>query len=937
VIRTTPEGNQTLYRLMPVEILLQLAALGIFFSHYWQTLPETTLASLITVVATANLYRFGVAFYLRYFSDSKASGHGLIASINFLLANFLCGLSWGGGFVLLDISSNTFSLADSVVPVLMAVVVMASLAGSALWSWLFIAFALPALLSPLGWLLMQSHYTQSAVWGQLLVVSILTAWGAVRAEQAFNRYRQHGRQNVTLIQELAAAKQAAIDNTIELEKAHEKLKIEIEERKIIEEKIRSSEKETARILSDMQDTYFQADARGLIKRLSPSIHNLLGHSPESLHNTAFADLFMRESDYKALIAAMDTHGGSVQNFEAKMKHQWGKTIWASINAHYSAGIDNSTHGFEGTMRDVTIDKYTEEKIFEEKERLHVTLESIGDGVISTDPHGNVTYLNPVAEKMTGWDEKEAAGKPLSAVLKLLEEKTNNPYEVPVRDWLDQNQRVRLSNPVTLVNRRKTKEFTIEFSGSPLSNSDGVVIGAVFVFHNVTKLRTLTKQLSFQATHDALTGLINRREFESRVKQAIKSAQHDNKHHAMFYVDLDQFKVVNDTCGHHAGDELLKQLTARLQRLLRESDTLARLGGDEFGVLLVGCPVDRARQLAEKIRADVEQYRFPWEDRVFRVGTSIGLVPIDATTRDLTELLSAADSACYVAKESGRNQVHVYKPDDQAIAQQQGQMQWLQRIQRALEKDLFELHFQSIIPIKNEKSGRLCGEVLLRMVDEAKTAPNNCPQNNCLPPSSFVPAAERYQLMPKVDRWVLTKTFELLSKQPDILQHWELCNINLSGQSLGDTRLLNFMLHTLRKTGLPADVLCFEITESSVMSNLEEAQYFMKSLQKLGCKFALDDFGTGLSSFSYLKNLPVNYVKLDGELVRDVAKDNTSYAMVEAINRVAHVMGIKTIAEHVETVATINALRKISVDYAQGFVIDTPQAFPHIARQVEKVS
>jgi Amt family ammonium transporter len=376
--------------------------------------------------------------------------------------------------------------------------------------------------------------------------------------------------------------------------------------------------------------------------------------------------------------------------------------------------------------------------------------------------------------------------------------------------------------------------------------------------------------------------------------------------------------------------LLKQLTARLQGLLRESDTLARLGGDEFGVLLVGCPLQRAAEVAEKIRADVEQYRFPWEDRVFRVGTSIGLVPITPEAGDLTELLSAADSACYVAKEGGRNQVHVYKPDDKAIAQQQGQMQWMPRIQRALEKGLFELHFQSIIPIKNAKSGRLCGEVLVRMIDETRQAPNNC-----IPPNAFIPAAERYQLMPKIDRWVIGKTFELLHHQKDILKHWEMCSINLSGQSLGDSKLLEFILAALQKTRLPADVLCFEITESSVIANMEEANMFIHTLQKLGCKFALDDFGTGLSSFSYLKNLPVNFVKLDGELVRDIAKDKTSYAMVEAINRVAHVMGIKTIAEHVETVATVNALKQISVDYAQGYVVDTPQAFPSFApRSVE---
>lgn len=932
MIQTTPEGNETLYRLMPVEILLQLGAGAIFFYHYWQTLPYHYVVVFLTTVATVNLYRFSVVFVLKYFGNTKAEGYGTVASANFLLGNILSGLSWGGGFVIISYLADQFSLNDSIIPVLMGGVVMASLAGSALWPWLFFAFAAPALLTPFSWLVYQEHYIQSMIWGQLLLASILMFWGARRVEQAFNRYRQSGRQNVELVQNLAAAKQAAIDNTVELEKAHEKLKIEIEERKVIEERIRASEKETARILRDMQDTYFQVDANNRIKRLSPSVQSLIGHSPESLHNSNFLDLFVSRADYNRLIRALDTKGGSVQNHEVQLKHTLGHKIWASINAHYSAAGMDTSHGFEGTIRDVTMDKEIEEKFYEEKERIHVTLESIGDGVITTNPDGTVAYLNPIAEKMTGWDEKEASGKPLHEILQLLDEKTSKPVNIPIVKWLNQNQRMKLNNPVTLVNRKKTKEYTIEFSGSPLRNSKKVVIGAVFAFHNVTKLRTLTNQLSFQATHDALTGLINRREFEVRINQAIKSAKHENKNHAMLYVDLDQFKVVNDTCGHHAGDELLKQLTSRLQGLLRESDTLARLGGDEFGALLVGCPVHFAMEVAEKIRADVEQYKFVWEDRVFRVGTSIGLVPINNNTVDLTELLSAADSACYVAKESGRNQVHVYKPDDKAIAQQQGQMQWMNRIQRALEHNNFELHFQSIIPIKNAKSGRLCGEVLLRMVDENRKAPDNL-----ITPGAFMPAAERYQLMPKIDRWSIARVFELLSKQKEILKYWEMCTVNLSGQSMGDDSLLRFILEKVKSSEFPADVLCFEITESSVIANMEEATLFIKTLQKLGCKFALDDFGKGLSSFSYLKNLPVDFVKLDGELVRDIAKDKTSYAMVEAINQVAHVMGIKTIAEHVETTATLNALKKISVDYAQGFVIDTPQAFPELVSDDVKAS
>jgi len=932
VIRNTPEGNQTLYRLMPVEILLQFIALAIFFNAYWDIISSGYLVSFAVIVATANLYRLANVSYWHHYGDPKSEGHGPIASANFILGNLLSGLSWGVGYVLLSVFSQHVALSDALMPVLMACLLMASLAGSALWSWLFIAFAVPAIVPPIAWILIHENASEFTIWGQLLLVALLTFWGTKRAETAFNRYRANGRQNVSLLQELASAKQSAIDNTKELERAHEKLKLEIEERKFIEERIRASERETARILSDMQDTYFQVDSKGFIKRLSPSVLNLLGQSIESLYNNNFVDLFVSKHAYNNLIKSLDTQGGMIKNYEARLHHVKGHSIWASINAHYSNNGNETTHGFEGTIRDVTADKVAEEKIYQEKEQLHVTLESIGDGVITTDPQGKIAYLNPVAEKMTGWDEKMATGKSLSDILNLLDEKTNKSVTVPISKWLAQNQRVRLNHPVILVNRKKTREYTIEFSGSPLRNSSGTVIGAVFVFHNVTKLRTLTNQLSYQATHDALTGLINRREFEHRVKNAIKSAQNENKSHAMFYIDLDQFKVVNDTSGHHAGDQLLKQLTARLLGLLRESDTLARLGGDEFGVLLAGCPLQRAVEVAEKIRVDVDQFRFHWDEQVFRVATSIGLVPITPSTVDITELLSAADSACYIAKELGRNQVHVYKPDDKAIAQQQGQMQWMPRVQRALEQGLFELHFQSIIPVKNTQKNRMCGEVLLRMIDDSKEA-----TNHHIPPRAFIPAAERYQLMPKIDRWVVSKTFELLKNQKDLLDYWEMCSINLSGQSLGDTKLLQFVLDALQETELPPSVLCFEITESSVISNLDEANQFIKTLRNLGCKFAMDDFGAGISSFSYLKNLDVDFVKLDGELVRDVAKNKTSFAMVEALNQVAHVMGIKTIAEHVETVATVNALKKISVDYAQGYVIDTPQEFPCFSQQTAEAS
>ena len=907
---------------MPVEILLQFSALGIYAYHYWDSLPYLYNVIFISSICATNIWRFIFCNGFKHFTPFTTDGQKPVASTKFLVSNAILGATWGGGFATFSFLNPQFSLTDSTLTVLIFSVILANMAGSASWSRLFLSFTAPALLLPITALLIQGAFAEGIIWGQLLLVCVLTYWGTIKAEKAIYHYRQHGQQNVRMIKQLASAKQNAVDNTITLQRTQDKLKAEIEERKTIEEKIRASEQEMARILADMQDTYFQVDNEGTLIRLSPSVELLTGIPSQSLIGTAFAKLFVSPHELQMLMNGLEQKAGSVQNFEARIKNTMGDVLWVSINAHYSSSSDDASDGFEGTARDITLNKLAEEAIFQEKERMHVTLESIGDGVTTTDPEGKIVYLNPVAEKMSGWIEKDAVGKKLEDVLKFTDETTRQSIALPINKWLTKKNRVQFTDPVVLTNRRKTREYTVELSASPLQNSKGEVIGLVFVFHNVTKLRTLARQLSFQAAHDALTGLINRREFENRVQEAINTAEQDNKHHAMLYIDLDQFKVVNDTCGHHAGDKLLKQLTSKLRELLRESDTLARLGGDEFGVLLVGCPIEQANQLAEKIREEVEEYRFAWEGRVFRVGASIGLVPITPQTRNLTELLSAADSACYVAKEGGRNQVHVYEPDDQAVALQQGQMQWMQRIQRALEKNLFELHFQSITPVKNTTNKKASGEVLLRMIDEHREAPDHC-----ILPGAFIPSAERYQLMPKIDRWVIAKTFALLSNQKDILQHWEMCSINISGQSIGDPKLLDYILNLLNKTKLPPAVLCFEITESAVIANLDVAQQFIRALQKLGCRFALDDFGSGVSSFAYLKNLPVDFVKLDGSLIKDVAKDKSSYAMVEAINIVAHVMEIKTVAEHIENVATIKALQEINVDYAQGNVIDIPQPFP----------
>ncbi|TNF92710.1 MAG: EAL domain-containing protein [Gammaproteobacteria bacterium] len=469
----------------------------------------------------------------------------------------------------------------------------------------------------------------------------------------------------------------------------------------------------------------------------------------------------------------------------------------------------------------------------------------------------------------------------------------------------------------LIHRYRNQRLSIEVNASPIRDADTNITGVVLVFHNVTELRGLAKKMSYQATHDSLTGLLNRREFETRLSLAIQRTRNKGGEHALFYLDLDNFKVVNDTCGHNAGDELLKQLTIRLRMELREADTFARLGGDEFGILLEDCSVEHARDTAETIRRVVENFRFVRDNTIFRIGVSIGLVPINEASSNLPEVLSAADSACYVAKEQGRNRIHIYEPDDEAVAERHGQMQWVHRIQNVLDENRFRLFFQPIAKLNRGplEPVTLHGEVLLRMLDE---------NNRLVGPGSFIPAAERYLLMPAIDRWVITNTFRMLTlNKKRVEERLSTCCINLSGQSLSDERFMDFLVSEIRESDINPRMLCFEITETAVIANLSNASNFISTLRGMGCRFALDDFGVGLSSFSYLKNLPVDYLKLDGCFVQNMIADNIDLAMVEAINQVGHTMEIKTIAEFVEDEETLEAVRAIGVDYAQGYVISKP--------------
>jgi diguanylate cyclase (GGDEF)-like protein/PAS domain S-box-containing protein len=921
MVKRAAKSNTLINKLGPIELLLHVLVAGLLVFKYWHELPQTHLLAFLWAVGGVSLIR--AVFLVLVGIAAKVGTPGLLwgSGALHLLGYFAAGLVWGNIPTALIVNGWARLLSEPYPVVAIVCAALSSLVGASLRDRQFLAFAVCACGVPFAVSLWSGHIEQAGMWGALAVVMLVIAYTTGRLAQTADLYRQVNQGHSELMKKLAVARDEAVQNQRAAEQASQAIKQEILERQRAEEKIRASEQELSAILRDMQDTFFRTNRRREVLRISPSVHHLLGYRQDEVTGRSLQDLFVDSGEFKRFVKEMESRLGIVENFEVRLRHRLSHEVWASINAHYYDTTETKNAGIEGTVRDISAGKEAAEALFQEKERLHVTLESIGDGVITTDMRGVVEYINTIGEQMTGWSDEEARGQPLPKILQLINEDSSRPVELPMAKWLTEGQRAALANPAMLVHCKKKSLSAIELTGSPIRDSAHGVIGAVLVFHDVTKLRSLARQLSHQASHDALTGLINRREFEKRLDHAIQSAHGSDKVHALCYLDMDQFKVVNDTCGHHAGDELLKQVTTLLRKLLRESDTLARLGGDEFGVLLMGCHLDKAATIAEKLRQAVEDFRFVWDGKTFRVGLSIGVVPIDAATTGLTELQGAADAACYVAKERGRNYVHVYEPQDAAVAEHHGQMQWMQRIQRALDHDLFTLYFQPIISLKDPAKDIGHGELLLRMLDDQKPE-----GENIVMPNAFIPAAERYHLMPQVDRWVLRHALHALADEQGPASQVRQCSVNLSGQSIGDLKLMNFILDLLRETGVSPKRLCFEITESAVISNLEAACDFISKLKKLGCRFALDDFGSGLSSFAYLKNLPVDYLKLDGSLVRDMATSKVNQAMVQAINYVTHVMGIKSVAEYVENEETLEALRGISVDFAQGFGIAMPQPF-----------
>ncbi|WP_166359098.1 EAL domain-containing protein [Pseudomonas akapageensis] len=553
----------------------------------------------------------------------------------------------------------------------------------------------------------------------------------------------------------------------------------------------------------------------------------------------------------------------------------------------------------------------------ERERAQVTLESIGDGVITTGVDGSIAYMNPAAEQLTLWNAEQAYGMPLASLFNLLDDNAEKDSFTLIDHILSGELRGG-SEHAKLIQRLDGSTVSVTLVGAPI-RAQGKVSGAVLVLHDMTQERQYIDDLSWQASHDALTGLANRREFEHRLELALTGLSRQAAHHSLMFLDLDQFKLVNDTCGHAAGDELLRHICTLLQSNLREDDTLARLGGDEFGILLENCPSDVAEKIGEGLRQTVQNLHFVWKGRQFVTTVSIGVVHIAQAPTSLEASLRAADMACYMAKEKGRNRVQVYHADDSELSLRFGEMAWVQRLHMALEENRFCLYAQEIaaLGVSDNPGGHI--EILLRLHDET---------GRVILPDSFIPAAERYGLMTAIDSWVVQNVFKVI-RNCMFEGHdgpLAMCAINLSGSSIGDEKFLEFLREQFIEHDIPPELICFEITETSAIANLSSAIRFINELKGLGCRFSLDDFCAGMSSFVYLKHLPVDFLKIDGSFVKDMLDDPINRAMVEVINHIGHVMGKKTIAEFVETPLIEQALMEVGVDYAQGYLIERPQVF-----------
>ena len=684
------------------------------------------------------------------------------------------------------------------------------------------------------------------------------------------------------------------------------------ERQRSHQALQESEEKYRLLVEHQTDMVVKIDQEGRFLFVSRTYCETFGKTEGELLGEAFMPL-VHEEDRKATEKTMEAlhhppHECYLEQ-RALTKNGWRWLAWAD-----KAILDESggVVAIVGVGRDVSERKAAEEALAHERERALITLHSIGDAVITTDAGGQVEYLNSVAESLTGWTTAEAANRPLAEIFHIINEDTREPVEDPVSRCLNEGHIVGLANHTALISR-SGEERAIEDSAAPIRDAQGQIFGVVLVFKDITEKRRLDQQVAYAATHDNLTGLVNRAEFEGRLDHALAAFLEHGTPNVLCYLDLDQFKVVNDAAGHNAGDEMLKQVAALLSAKVRSRDTLARLGGDEFGLLLENCSVGNAIRIAEALIGTLADFRFTWGDRRFGIGVSIGLAAFTLEAAERSVLTSRADMACFAAKDMGRNRACVYHPEDSELMRRHREIIRAAELREALEQERFVLYAQPIASASAPYGEPWRYEVLVRLRGQ---------DDELLPPGAFIPAAERYGLIGELDSWVIKTA---LREYAGLGQRRGKAgiSINISGTSLSDESLPAFVRSELAANGVSPSQICFEITETAAVNQFSLAKRFIENLREYGCSFALDDFGSGLSSFSYLKHLPVDWLKVDGSFVRDMPNDPVDEAMVKAITEIGHVMGIKTVAEHVENQAILSAAIASGIDFLQGFEIGKP--------------
>jgi len=698
-------------------------------------------------------------------------------------------------------------------------------------------------------------------------------------------------------------------------------------RRAAERERRASEERYRALVEDQSELVSLASADGTFSFVNGAYGRYLGAEPQALVGRNMFELIddAERPQVARQMQLLFEHGGTVE-IENRVRRPDGEYRWYAWTNRALAGADGRVNAVHSVGRDITARKEVERRLADSRKLLQVTLESIGDAVITTDAQGRVQWLNRVAEQLTGWRRGEAQGQPSSRVFPIVDEESRAVMRDPVAKCIARGEAVPRSDDAVL-RSRDGHEYGVTDAASPIRDPQGQLLGVVLVFHDNTAQRRMSREMSFRASHDTLTGLLNRGEFEARLGHLLLRARQDGSDNAVLYIDLDQFKLVNDACGHSVGDQLLRKVSALLQTCVHGRDTLARLGGDEFGILLEHCSMAPAQRIAQDICDRMEAFRFPHEDRRFRIGASIGLVPLGRVSPlgSTAAVLQAADTSCYAAKEAGRNRVHTWFDTDEVLRARQGEMQWCARIEQALDDDRFELFAQRIAPIA--PAGSLAGggeglhcELLLRLRE---------PGGALVPPGAFLPAAERFHLASRIDRWVLRHALDWLNGLGDEVRHIELVAINLSGQSLSDAAFLSDVVERLGHARFDLTRLCFEITETSAITHFTEARGFIDGVRQMGVKIALDDFGAGASSFGYLKTLPVDFLKIDGQFITHLLDDKLDDAAVRCFVDVARVIGVKTIAEFVERAEVLAALRDIGVDYAQGYLVHRPQPLEEV--------